>query len=482
MDTDEAIIPPSDCEAEDKLLGSLLVNPEHFGQAAAGLEPADFYRPANALLFKRLRGLWEDWGTTGINCDALHETLKLNKSSDGTTELDHVGGWPAISDRLIMALRPETIPFHIAHLRNLRIKRDALKGQYLIQRYASNGKMPEEVIEAMTTQAQDLTRLLPGEKPADSAKLCDEVIEEIFKRASGESTAIPTGLSDLDALIGGWMPGNLIILAGRPGMFKTATALNFCHRSKRPTRCLFLSFEMTRKELTARLFSQIGEIPGELIKQGTVGKYERDRMEFAKQVILDRGIEILDDNDKLNGLQQIEAVLLKLKSEGKLPELVIVDYLQLISGTKYRETNRNLEVEENSRGFKAMAKRFGITFIVLSQLSRAVEARQNKRPMLSDLRDSGAIEQDGDIVIFTYRDAYYNPETKEPNCLELIVAKNRHGAAGTVYTRLNPSTGNIVDADSKFWKPDYGTTPQFVPKKKRGGSTFAANTQQQEEE
>ncbi|MEG1849762.1 MAG: replicative DNA helicase, partial [Oscillospiraceae bacterium] len=263
----------------------------------------------------------------------------------------------------------------------------------------------------------------------------DEVLQLAFdrlQRLGGEDRddylGIPTGFTMLDAVTTGLNRSDLLILAARPGMGKTAFALNMAiNVAKLKRKVAIFSLEMSNEQLVGRLLSSEAFIPSERIRRGTLDSDDWVHLAVATQVL--SGLPVYLDDSAGVTIGEMKAKLRRLRDVS----LVVIDYLQLLSGTGGRRSeNRVQEVSEMTRSLKVMAKEFNVPIVVLSQLSRGPESRADKRPMLSDLRESGSIEQDADLVMFLYRDGYYNPDSDQPGVAECIVAKNRHGETGTI--------------------------------------------------
>ena len=489
---DEDVLPPSDVEAEGKLLGCLLVNPEHFSVASEMLEPADFYNGVHALLF-RCMCEFVSFDVGELNLHNLGSYLKdtawsIRDGMDYKNDFEFLGGWSGLANYFegVGEMQPSNIPYFSKRLRAKRIKRDAIKGQNKIRDYAANGKGPEEEIEAIQDLNLSLTQLLPAGKESTPSEICESTLRDIIARAGGKPRGLYSGLEDLDRLLYGFAPGNVIILGGRPGHFKTQTAINLAVPKKgQQKRTLFVSLEMTANEIIERMFSILTGISGEQLKMGHVGPPEIEVLQEASRQIAAMDIVLLDESEKMKLAASVDSKLVQMEHEGRKPDQVIIDYLQLMEGKRYKQSdNRRYEVTENSRAIKAMAKKHGLPVILLSGVGRSCEGRADKRPMLSDLRESGDIEADADVVMFTYYHPKYYPDSKVTDCLELIVAKHRHGKTGHLYLHLNELTGVLSDRNDSSYKPEYGTNHLEVEpsrKSKRKGSTPAANNTKEED-
>jgi replicative DNA helicase len=252
-----------------------------------------------------------------------------------------------------------------------------------------------------------------------------------------------TGFNSIEKMIGHLQRGHLIVIAARPSMGKTSFAMNIASNlAKDKKKIAIFSLEMTTQELLLRLISSESGIPTEKMKHGLVTPH--DIAEVSDVIGIYSTLEIHIDDNGANTMSDIRAKTRRLKSDIEGLDLVIIDYLQLMSSVKSRD-NRQQEISEISRSLKVFAKEMDIPVIVLSQLNRAAENRPNKKPMLADLRESGAIEQDADIVMLIYRDEFYNPDSEEKGKAEIIIAKNRHGATGTVRLKFEKEKTLFAD-------------------------------------
>jgi replicative DNA helicase len=286
------------------------------------------------------------------------------------------------------------------------------------------------------------SRSQQGFQPMDKlvVQLIDRVTE-LAENGAEEVTGVRTGFYDLDRMTAGLQPGDLIVLAARPSMGKTAFALNIAEhvavQEGLPTAVF--SMEMGASQLALRLVGSLGRIDQQHLRTGALRDDEWGRLTEAVDK-LGKVSLFIDESPALNSAEVRARARRQARQCGKLG-LIVIDYLQLMSGSSSGDENRATEIGEISRGLKALAKELGCPVIALSQLNRSVESRPDKRPMMSDLRESGAIEQDADVIMFIYRDDYYNKESKEPGVAEIIIAKQRNGPVGTVkLTFLKPLT------------------------------------------
>ncbi|MBR5421672.1 MAG: replicative DNA helicase [Lachnospiraceae bacterium] len=253
---------------------------------------------------------------------------------------------------------------------------------------------------------------------------------DLAARTTGDVTGLATGFTDLDHKTTGFRPGNLVLVAARPAMGKTSLVLSILHnivvRQRKPA--LMFSLEMSEDELMQRLLSMDSNVDSQKFKTGELSDTEWELLTESGGILAHAPVFL---SDRVSNLSEISSIARKYRMEQKV-ELIVIDYLQLMNSTSRRAESRQQEISEISRGLKLLAKELGIPIIALSQLSRSVESRTDHRPMLSDLRESGAIEQDADIVLFIYRDEVYKPDTDKKNIAEIIISKNRSGPIGTV--------------------------------------------------
>lgn len=312
----------------------------------------------------------------------------------------------------------------------LQLEYDYIKRQVVAGVLALNIEKDLESLVQDIQKVLDETTFSTHQEPMSIVKVTNKVVDQIVANAEkgGALTGNPTGWQFLDKYIGGYNEGDLIVVAGRPGMGKTAIALTLTKEfAKLGGKALFISLEMSNEQLAKRYISLIGDIANWKIRNGVLKPHE---IEEVCNIANNQEIEFFIDDDVDSRIAQIKAKA-KLHKARKGLDLLVIDYIQLIKGTK---TNREQEVAEISRTLKLLAKELKITVMILAQLSRKSEDRSDKRPMLSDLRESGAIEQDADIVMFPFRPMYYEQDKPEVEDAELIIAKNRNGECVTIPT------------------------------------------------
>lgn len=409
---------PKNIEAEEAVLGSILINQETIYGVSELLDIEDFYRKSHRTIFKVML----DLNTTKKAIDIITLTDYLTHIS----KLEEVGGIAFI-----------TSTANLKHYINIVKEKSMLRNIVHIAEYMENMgydsesiDTPETVLDKAEQLLSKLTKKLVTTKVNNIKEqtLNAYVDIENIINYKGELLGLETGLQDLDSFLQGLKNSDFMILAARPSMGKTAFALNIASylSIKKDTPVAFFSLEMSSNQLIHRIFSSYGLIPLFNLKSGNLDDAHTQKLIKVSNKLSQSKLII---NDEISNLMSLRSIARKLKRENDI-KLIIIDYLQLLEGT--RRENRNLEISEISRSLKILAKELDIPIIALSQLSRSVESRQVKKPMLSDLRESGSLEQDADIVMFLYREDYYNPETENKNITDVIIAKNRNGPTGTI--------------------------------------------------
>ena len=428
MSEDFRII-PHDLVAEQSVLGAVFISPETMISLADELTPDDFYKPANKIVFKTMLSLLEK----GEPIDATTMVSALTNQGD----ISNIGG----INYVVELVNSTPTSKNVEHYAKLVKKKATLRkviaelSESLSSAYQGDISI-NEIIEKTEKSILDISNQNAGTGFRNVADILDTHMQIVETRSQtdGFVTGLSTGFVGLDKITTGLHEGNLIILAARPAMGKTALALNIAKHVATMERkpAVIFSLEMGAEELIERMVASEGMIPGYHLKTGNLSTDEWKRLIHAQNNLYDVPI-FVDDTAGIR-ISEIRSKARKLSQEMGGLGIIIIDYLQLITGSK-RE-NRQQIVSEISRELKILAKDLRVPVIALSQLSRSVEQRQDKRPMLSDLRESGSIEQDADIVAFLYRDAYYQKEHADSqeanNVTELILEKNRHGSLGTV--------------------------------------------------
>lgn len=420
---------PSSIEAEQSLLGSLLIYPNSMRIVTEeSLQKEDFYMEAHRKIFSVLQNLYDE----GKPLDPTTLVSRLNDLQ----QLSQVGGVEYIMKLTDTSVTSANSKFYVeliqskAMVRNLietaqQIAEDGLDGQYEL----------DDIMDKAEKQILNVTRIRKTSDFRSSSDVVNNVLENIHKMSKQKSsiTGVATGYRDLDSCTNGFQRGDLIILAARPSMGKTAFALNVCMQIAQLNNqaAALFSLEMPAEQLITRMLSAKSRIAGGQLRTGYLNSAEWNQLNEAATDLKSTKI-FIDDSSNVR-VSEIFSKCRKLQAEHGLA-VILIDYIQLISGNGKNSDNRQLEVSEISRGLKALARELSVPVIALSQLSRSVEKREDKRPMLSDLRESGALEQDADIVMFLYRDEYYQREKSEAALekTEINIAKHRNGPTRTL--------------------------------------------------
>ena len=420
---------PHDLVAEQSVLGAVFISPETMISLADELTPDDFYKPANKIVFKTMLSLLEK----GEPIDATTMVSALTNQGD----ISNIGGINYVVELVNSTPTSKNVEHYAKLVKEKATLRKVIAelSESLSSAYQGDISI-NEIIEKTEKSILDISNQNAGTGFRNVADILDTHMQIVETRSQtdGFVTGLSTGFVGLDKITTGLHEGNLIILAARPAMGKTALALNIAKHVATVERkpAVIFSLEMGAEELIERMVASEGMVPGYHLKTGNLSTDEWKRLVHAQSNLYDVPI-FVDDTAGIR-ISEIRSKARKLSQEMGGLGIIIIDYLQLITGSK-RE-NRQQIVSEISRELKILAKDLRVPVIALSQLSRSVEQRQDKRPMLSDLRESGSIEQDADIVAFLYRDAYYQKEQADSqeanNVTELILEKNRHGSLGTV--------------------------------------------------
>ncbi len=418
-------IPPQALEAEQAVLGSVLSNPEALTRVVDSLKAESFYRKSHQIIYAAIEDLFEK--NEPVDIMTVSQILKdLGK-------LEIVGGRPYLIE----------LANSVATTANVEYYAKAVKDKALLRNLINVGteivaaSYEETDADVAVDKAERLVFGLAEKREMNSLVAIREVVNDSFARIEkryeqrDSLSGLSTGFYDLDEMTSGWQRSDLVIVAARPSMGKTAFTLNLAqHASVEMNAPVALfSLEMSKEQLVTRLLCSEARIDANKLRSGFLQTNDWTALANAMGRLGEAPL-FIDDTPAVTVLD-MRAKCRRLKAEMKDLGLIIIDYIQLMSGRKATD-NRVQEVSEISRGLKTLARELNVPVIALSQLSRQVEARQNKRPMLSDLRESGAIEQDADIVMFIYRDDYYNPESEQRGEAEIIIAKQRNGPVGTV--------------------------------------------------
>ncbi|MEZ4333918.1 MAG: replicative DNA helicase [Myxococcota bacterium] len=419
-------VPPHDIEAEKAVLSAILLDNDAIHSVVTEIREEDFYHPSHQMLFRSMVRLRDE--NQPVDLTTLAAFLK----SEGL--LEGIGGPVALAEIADYVATPANIIHYAKIVRDRAVKRSIISTASEI---VALGYEPGEAAESLLDEAESKIFALSTAKATQSlspisVEMHDAVnhIDMLMNR-SGELTGLSSGYAKLDEMTGGLQPGDLVILAARPSMGKTAFALNVARNAAVDygKRVAIFSLEMTTRSLVMRLLSSEAQVDFGLFRSGLISTDAHSRLMAAAGRLAEAGIWI--DDTGASTILEIRAKCRRLHSQHGL-DLVVVDYLQLARGDR-NVASREQEISEISRGLKGLAKELDLPVIALSQLNRGPETRkEDKRPMLADLRESGAIEQDADLIAFIYRDIVYNKETEFENLAELIIAKQRNGPTGTV--------------------------------------------------
>lgn len=418
-------IPPNDIEAEQAILSCMLEDKEAIIIATERLKKEDFYRHAHASIFECMNELFKK----NVSVDII--TLKAKLDEYGITE--QVGGMDYLKTLAGMFFMSSNIENYVQIIEERSILRKLIRASSDISTMSYTNKEEVQVIlEQAEKKIFDISKNRTSKEFTPIRDVMVTVIEKMEDAMNSDSKVLglSTGFVDLDYKTSGLHPSDLILLAARPSMGKTALALNIALNAakKEKVATMIFSLEMSKDQLVSRLVSAEGRIDSQNMRTGSMTSNDLENFVEATGTISDIPI-FIDDTPGITPME-VRAKCRRLKLEHNLG-LIVIDYLQLMSGNG-KNDSRQQEISEISRSLKAVAREMEAPVIALSQLSRACETRPNHRPILSDLRESGAIEQDADIVAFLYRDEYYNPESEKKGLAELIIAKQRNGPTGTV--------------------------------------------------
>ncbi len=439
---DEALLKrvlPHSAEAEQSVIGSMLMDKDAIITASEIVAADDFYQNQYGIMFEAMVELFNEGKP--VDLVTLQDRLKEKDVPPEVSSLDFV--------REIITVVPTSanVRSYANIVREKAILRKLIKINEEIANSCYVGKDSLEDILAHTEKAVfDLLQSRSFSEFVPIRQVAIRVLEKIeaASRNPGAVTGIPTGFIDLDYKTSGLQPSDFVLIAARPSMGKTAFVLNLvAHVSiRKGLPCMVFSLEMSKEQLVNRLLSMETNVDSQKLRSGNLADSDWDAIVEGINVIGNANL-IIDDTPGIS-MGELRSKCRKAKLEHGL-SMIIIDYLQLMSGSGRAGDNRQQEISEISRSLKALAREMGAPVVTLSQLSRACETRQDHRPMLSDLRESGAIEQDADVVMFLYRDDYYNKDTDTPNIAEVIVAKQRNGPIGTVNLLWQPEFTKFVN-------------------------------------
>jgi replicative DNA helicase len=431
-------VPPQNVEAEESVLGSMMLSSEAIADVVEILDPDDFYRSANSKIYTSLRGLY----ARGEPVDLITAVAALEQQG----MLDEVGGRLYLRDLTDQVPTPASAGHYAQIVSKAALRRRLISAAAeIMDRAYTSADDAEAVADAAEQRIYDVARREDKEEVAMLRELVDQAMLDLETIQNRESayTGLPTGFRDLDDLTSGLQPGNLVIIAARPGIGKSSLAMNLARNvavAHHPVAVF--SLEMSRTEIGMRLLCAEARVPWDRIRSKRVGPQDWSNVVHAAEVLHDAPLHIVDAGNV--NIVDIRAKARRMRTSRGGLSLIIVDYMQLMTSPNARRPdNRQQEVAEISRSLKLLAKELHIPVVALSQLNRNPEARADKRPQLSDLRESGSIEQDSDVVVFIHRDDA-DPEKKRD--AELIIAKHHNGPTGSVRLNFEPSLTQFRNA------------------------------------
>ncbi|MCM3715960.1 replicative DNA helicase [Halalkalibacter oceani] len=440
--------PPQNIEAEQAVLGAIFLADEALVTASERLAPEDFYRAAHQRVYQVMLELAEK----GEPVDLVTVTAELQDRK----WLDDIGGVAYLGDLANAVPTAANVEYYSRIVEEKSLLRRLIKVATSI---AAEGYASEEEVDAILDEAEkNILDVSQRKNTSAFISIKDVLIEtydkiEMLQHHKGDITGIPTGFVELDRMTAGFQRNDLIIVAARPSVGKTAFALNISQNvaTRTDENVAIFSLEMGASQLVQRMLCAEGNIDAQRMRTGALNTEDWQKLTMAMGSLAKAGIYI-DDTPGIK-VNDIRAKCRRLKQEHGLG-MIMIDYLQLIQGSGRSGENRQQEVSEISRSLKAIARELEVPVIALSQLSRGVESRQDKRPMMSDIRESGSIEQDADIVAFLYRDDYYDKETENQNIIEIIIAKQRNGPVGTVELAFVKEYNKFVNLDRRHDERD----------------------------
>ncbi|MBM7541325.1 replicative DNA helicase [Amphibacillus cookii] len=446
---EEQRTPPHNIEAEQAVIGAIFLEPEAMSTASELLMPADFYRAAHQRIFQVMMQLTD----RGEPIDLVTVTTALSNAK----MLEDIGGVTYLTEVANAVPTAANVSYYTKIVEEKALLRRLIRTATDI---VTESFTKEDDVEDVLSEAEKNILEVSNRKNAGAFKNIKDVLIDVYDNIEmlhqhdGDVTGIPTGFRDLDQITSGFQRNDLIIVAARPSVGKTAFALNIAQNVAINTdeNVAIFSLEMGADQLVNRMLCAEGNIDAQRLRTGHLEPDDWAKLTMAMGSLSNAGI-FIDDSPGIR-VNEIRSKCRRLKQEHGLG-MILIDYLQLIQGSGAgAKENRQQEVSEISRSLKGLARELNVPVIALSQLSRGVESRQDKRPMMSDLRESGSIEQDADIVGFLYRDDYYDKESEKQNIIEIIISKQRNGPVGNVELAFVKEYNKFVDLDHRYSDAD----------------------------
>jgi len=418
-------VPPHNIDAEQSVLGALLLDNSAISKVVRFLSPEDFYLESHRVIYNAILELEEN----GQAADLVTVTDKLRRKD----KLEKVGGATYVATLTTLTPTSANVEFYARIVEEKALLRNLIN---LSVRIANMGFEGNEDAERLMEEAEKMLLELGSRRTMTAFAEIKDILLETFKhfeflvKHRGEITGVPTGFMDLDNICQGLQPGDLVIAAGRPSMGKTSFGMCIAYHAavKLMKPVAIFSLEMSKEQLVQRMICAEAMVDQHRLRQGRID--DNDWVKLTQKARDMAKLPIFIDDSGVLTVRQIRAKARRMHTEKGLA-LIVIDYLQLMQGNR-RSENRQQEIADISRSLKALAKELNVPVMALAQLSRSVEQRQDKKPVMSDLRESGSLEQDADVVMFIYRDEYYHPDTEKMGIAEIIVAKQRNGPTGIV--------------------------------------------------
>lgn len=449
-------VPPSSIEAEQSLLGALLLSNDAWERVADLITARDFYKGEHRVIYDHIELV--------LAADQPADVVTVGQSMKSAQVLDRAGGHAYLTSLAQNTPSAVNIRRYAEMVREKAVQRNLIRICSDVMEQALNpGSEVDSLLEMAERRIFDLHQRRLTKQAYTFPQLLSKVFESIdqrFHSVGREITGIATGFAKLDTITAGLQPGDFVVVAGRPSMGKTALAMNIAEHVGLELRLpvAVFSIEMADEQLVQRMLGSVGRVDQHKLRTGMLHDEDWARLSSAMGRLNDSSF-IIEETVSLT-IVELRARARRLKRDNPALALIIVDYLGLMASKAQTQSERTHEIGDISRGMKALAKELNVTVMGISQLNRGVEQRINKRPMMSDLRDSGSLEQDADVVILMYRDSYYHENSASGDNTEVIVGKQRNGATGTVYLQFIREETRFADTD---WKP-----PRKERKAKKG--------------
>ncbi|MCH2055497.1 MAG: replicative DNA helicase [Thalassotalea sp.] len=433
---DELKVPPHSLEAEQSVLGGLMLDNETFDRVSERVVAQDFYSRGHRIIFETISVLVEKGEPADL--------VTLSQALENEQKLDDVGGFVYLAEMIKNTPSAANITAYASIVRERAVTREMISVANEIAEagYDSQGRTSADLLDFAETKVFQIAeaRANKSEGPENIHSVLEKTvdrIEKLYQQPHDGVTGVSTGFSDLDKMTAGLQPSDLIIVAARPSMGKTTFAMNLCEAAamEQDKPCLIFSLEMPSEQIMMRMLASLGRIDQTKIRTGQLGDEDWARLSSTMGLLIDKGKMFIDDAAGLTPTEVRSRARRIARDNGGL-SMIMIDYLQLMRAPQFAD-NRTLEIAEISRSLKALAKELEVPVIALSQLNRSLEQRSDKRPVNSDLRESGSIEQDADLIMFIYRDEVYHDDSEFKGMAEIIIGKQRNGPIGRVPLTFN---------------------------------------------